>query len=107
MAAALCRATLLAAHLTEPGLLPTLVEDDGDFRQPRVSASQGYWPIQCTPAAHGQRAGRADAHKKRVVVLDGEQRPLTEFRGKVCRETEMAVEHFDHFCPCVGNVRRS
>ena len=44
-------------------------------------------------------------HKKRVVVLDGEQRPLKDFRAKVCRETEMAVEHFDHFCPWVGNVR--
>jgi len=40
-----------------------------------------------------------------VVVLDGEHRHLKEFRAKVCRETEMAVENFDHFCPWVGNVR--
>ena len=101
------RTTLLAAHLTEPGLLPTLVvEDGGEFRQPRVSTPQGYWPMGCAPAAHGQRAGRADVHLKRVVVLNGEQHSLKDFRGKVCRETEMAVENFDHFCPWVGNVRQ-
>ena len=79
-------------HLTEPGILPTLVEDDGVYRQARVSAPQRYWPVGCAPAPAGRRAGRDDAHKKRVVVLDGEHRHLKEFRAKVCRETEMAVE---------------
>ena len=75
------------------------------YRQARVSVPQRYWPVGCAPAPAGRRAGRDDAHKKRVVVLDGEHRHLKEFRAKVCRETEMAVENFDHFCPWVGNVR--
>jgi hypothetical protein len=97
--------TLLAAHLTEPGILPTLVLDGAVYRPARTSAPQRYWPIGISSEPDsGRRAGRADASKARVVVLDSEHRSLKEFRAKVCRETEVAVENFDHFCPWVGNV---
>lgn len=98
--------TLLAAHLTEPGILPTLIEDDAVYRPARTSAPQRYWPIGLSSEPDfGKRAGRADASKARVVVLDGEHHALKDFRAKVCRETEVAVENFDHFCPWIGNVR--
>eukprot|EP01052_Picozoa_sp_SAG31_P063577 SAG31_NODE_22499_length_524_cov_0.974118_1_plen_123_part_01 len=29
---------------------------------------------------------------------------LSDYRAKLCRQTESAVERFDHFCPWVGNV---
>ena len=99
--------TLLGAHLTEPGLLPTMVEDVSVLRPPQPSAPQPYWPL---PSFDGpgnralDRASRADAFKARVVVLEGQQHQLKVYRAKVCRETEMAVEEFDHFCPWVGNV---
>eukprot|EP01051_Picozoa_sp_SAG22_P008234 SAG22_NODE_615_length_8539_cov_7.450592_5_plen_314_part_01 len=52
-------------------------------------------------AAGGGSGGGADIGTSRAVGVPQE---LGAFRAKLCRQTESAVERFDHFCPWVGNA---
>lgn len=97
---------LLLTHFTEPGLLPTVVVEirnkNGQTvrsqRDPRFGPQRPYWPRPGTRPP--RRGGDYNGVRKVVLQPGGEEHELLEFRAKVCRETETAVEHFDHFCPC-------
>lgn len=73
---------LLLAMYTEPGILPT------------------------EPVPH--RSEESGRRRQRVThcIVNGERRELSEFRAKMCRQTENCVEEFDHYCPWVGNAVR-
>ena len=69
---------LLMAWLTEPGILPTITfEDTSDAARPRVRTH---------------------------IVVDGMRYELAAFRAKFSRFTDSCIEHFDHYCPWIGNA---
>ena len=47
--------------------------------------------------------GITETYKKRVLIVDGEEVELKSKRAKVCRQTNTAIEKFDHYCPWVNN----
>jgi len=69
---------LMLAWLTEPGILPThTFEDRTDPSRPRIRTH---------------------------VVVDGQRYELAAFRAKFSRFTDSCIEHFDHYCPWIGNA---
>ena len=45
-----------------------------------------------------------ETYKKRVLIVDGEEVELKSKRAKICRQTNTAIEKFDHYCPWTGNA---
>lgn len=104
---------LMLAHLVEPGLLPTTAEDLASVEGGADSAKNGKIPTEESDEENGGlkraawfcgEAPKGGTRKKHVVMMSGSRYDMNTFRAKVCRETENAVENFDHFCPWVGNV---
>mmetsp|Transcript_5294 Transcript_5294/g.7020 ORF Transcript_5294/g.7020 Transcript_5294/m.7020 type:complete len:317 (-) Transcript_5294:284-1234(-) len=71
---------LALAQFTEPGILPYV----------RLEESS--------------RNDNIGSRLTTLVMLEGREFPLTMFRAKISRVTKNCVEHFDHFCPWVGNA---
>lgn len=38
------------------------------------------------------------------VIVNGQRFHMEDKRAKMCRQTDSCIEHFDHFCPWVGNA---
>merc|ERR1719160_930700 len=72
-------ASLLAAMVTEPGILPAAPPDE--------------------PQEETKQARRKITH----VVIRGHRIKLQERRAKYTRHTDSVVERFDHHCPWVGH----
>tara|TARA_A100001015_G_C14832284_1_gene649046 strand:- start:26 stop:964 length:939 start_codon:yes stop_codon:yes gene_type:complete len=66
---------LIAAWLTEPGVLPTVDTEET----------------------------RSDGRLVKKVILNDRHFSLTQFRAKYCKELKVTIEKFDHFCPWTGN----
>ena len=77
---ALSLASLVAAMVTEPGILPAAPPDE--------------------PREETKQARRKITH----VVIRGHRIKLQERRAKYTRHTDSVVERFDHHCPWVGNA---
>ena len=73
-------ASLVAAMVTEPGILPAAPPDE--------------------PREETKQARRKITH----VVIRGHRIKLQERRAKYTRHTDSVVERFDHHCPWVGNA---
>eukprot|EP00943_MAST-04B_sp_MAST-4B-sp1_P006501 g6501.t1 len=71
---------LFKCYTTEPGILP--------FREIDTPLEEGI----------------SETYAKRVLVIDGEELDLSSKRAKVCRQTNTAIERFDHYCPWTGNA---
>lgn len=67
---------LVAAWLTEPGILPTVDTEEA----------------------------RSDGRLVKKVVLNNRHFSLPQFRAKYCKELQCCIEKFDHFCPWTGNA---
>ena len=48
--------------------------------------------------------GSETTYKKFVLLLDGRETALEVKRAKICRQTNTAIENFDHYCPWTGNA---
>ena len=70
---------LFLCYTTEPGILP--------FKEIEY-----------------QLDGSETKFTKYVLVVDNEEVPLEEKRAKICRQTNTAIENFDHYCPWTGNA---
>ena len=70
---------LFFCYTTEPGILP-------------------YKEIEY------QLEGTESNFTKYVLVVDNDEIPLEEKRAKICRQTNTAIENFDHYCPWTGNA---
>ncbi len=86
---------LLSAWATEPGILPFVPDEEDEAKAADNDEDvDGETTLRCNKR-------RRPRYK---VSLNGQLYALPLFRAKICRETEVCVEHFDHFCPWVGNV---
>lgn len=144
----MCMVSLVAAMLTEPGILEEAESDDEADAEASSSGGAGQdvaidvgedtalaaapprpteiygielddvvadnacrerGPNDAAPAvpAPAPRPPAAPPPRRRRrprVVVGGQPRELSDMRAKMCRQTENYVEHFDHFCPWVGNA---
>ena len=70
---------LFVCYTTEPGIIP--------FKEVDAPLEEGI----------------TETYKKRVLIVDGEEVELKSKRAKICRQTNTAIEKFDHYCPWVNN----
>lgn len=89
-------AFLLAAKLTEPGILPTTLVDDSEAEADDAPRGSSSWESGMAPPT-----ARGKHHR---ILLRGRRYHLIQLRAKFCRETGNCVESFDHYCPWVGNA---
>ena len=71
---------LFVCYTTEPGIIP--------FKEVDAPLEEGI----------------TETYKKRVLIVDGEEVELKSKRAKICRQTNTAIEKFDHYCPWTGNA---